>query len=162
MSRIHSQWSSSRSSYASQPRHFFQHFCTAVGREDLLSDSGAEFGEHRRGDVALRRELADLFRTRTQAEWVELFLEVDVPGAPVHAPAEVIDDPQFRARMRLVEHDHPQAGPLRLLATPIRLGEPPAHPGPAPASGEHTDEILRELGYDDGRIGELRSRGAVH
>jgi crotonobetainyl-CoA:carnitine CoA-transferase CaiB-like acyl-CoA transferase len=148
--------------FAASERHFFRRFCAAVGREDLVHESGAEFGEHGRGDVALRRELSDLFKSRTQAEWVQLFLDADVPGAPVHAPAEVLDDPHFRARAQFVEHDHPEAGPLRLLATPIHTEQPPVPVAPAPSHGQHTDEVLRELGYDNGRVRALREQGAVH
>ena len=149
--------------FQASERHFFERFCRAVRREDLLRpEAGAEFGEHARGDVALRRELAAIFATRTQAEWVQLFIEADVPGGPVHRVSELPDDPQFRARTHLVEHRHREAGPLRLLGTPVRTAEPPAPAGPAPAAGEHTDEVLREvLGYDAGAVAALREHGAV-
>jgi crotonobetainyl-CoA:carnitine CoA-transferase CaiB-like acyl-CoA transferase len=149
--------------FQASERHFFERFCRVVGREDLLrGEAGAEFGEHARGDLELRRELSAIFATRTQAEWVQLFIEADVPGGPVHRVSELADDPQFRARTQLVEHAHPEAGPLRLLGTPVHTAEPPAPVGPAPAPGEHTDEVLREvLGYDPGRVAALRRRGAV-
>jgi crotonobetainyl-CoA:carnitine CoA-transferase CaiB-like acyl-CoA transferase len=60
--------------FQASERHFFERFCRAVGREDLLTDDGAEFGEHASGDLALRRELAAIFSTRTQSEWVRLFI----------------------------------------------------------------------------------------
>ena len=138
------------------------HFSSLAGpawcgcRDDLVSESDAEFGEHGRGDVALRRKLTDLFKTRTQAEWVALFIEHDVPGGPVNAVAELVDDPQFADRAQIIEHEHPEAGALRLLATPIHTGEAPVAVGPAPSQGEHTDAVLRELGYDDLRIRALR------
>lgn len=147
--------------FQASERHFFRRFCRAVGREDLVSESDAEFGEHARGDVALRTQLAALFATRTQAEWVELFIAADVPGGPVNSAGELLDDPQFLDRAQIVEHDHPEAGPLRLLGTPIHTGEPPVAVGPAPAQGEHTDEVLAELGYDSRRITALREQGVV-
>ena len=147
--------------FAASERHFFQNFCDAVGRDDLISESDAEFGEHGRGDVVLRRKLAELFKTRTQAEWVTLFIEADVPGAPVNAVGDLLDDPQFLDRAQFVEHEHPEAGPLRMLATPIHTGEPPVQVGPAPANGEHTDEVLVEIGYDADRIAALREQGVV-
>jgi len=149
--------------FQASERHFFERFCRAVGRDDLLGgDVGEEFGEHARGDVALRRELAGIFATRTQQEWVDFLLEVDVPGAPVHRVAELPEDPNFRARADIIEHDHPVAGPLRLLGTPIHTDAPHAPMGPAPSTGDHSDEILRRvLGYDQARITALRAAGVV-
>ena len=147
--------------FAASERHFFRQFCAAIDREDLVSESDAEFGEHGRGDVALRKELTEIFKSRTQAEWVSLFIEADVPGAPVNAVPELVDDPQFLDRAQIIEHPHPIAGPLRLLGTPIHTTEPPVPVGPAPSQGEQTDEVLRELGYDDSRIAALRTNGAV-
>lgn len=149
--------------FQASERHFFVRFCTALGRTDLLEgDLGEEFGEHAHGDVALRRELAAIFATRTQQEWVDFLLEVDVPGAPVHRVDELPDDPNFAARADVVAHEHPVAGPLRLLGTPIRSDAPRGAMGPAPATGAHSDEILRDvLGYDDARIAALRATGTV-
>ena len=104
--------------FQASERHFFERFCRAVGREDLLEgDLGEEFGEHASGDLELRRELAGIFATRTQQEWVDFLLEVDVPGAPVHRVPELPEDPNFIARADIVAHDHPIAGPL----TPARV-----------------------------------------
>jgi crotonobetainyl-CoA:carnitine CoA-transferase CaiB-like acyl-CoA transferase len=148
--------------FQASERHFFERFCRAVDREDLLAHTGAEFGEHASGDRALRRELVALFATRTQAEWLQLFLEADVPGGPVHSATSLLEDLQFRDRAQLVEHDHPEAGHLRMLGNPVHTGSAPGPIGPAPASGAHTDEVMRDvLGYDDSRIAALRERGAI-
>lgn len=148
--------------FQASERHFWERFCRAVGREDLMKDHGAEFGEHARGDLELRRELAAIFATRTQAEWIRLFIDADVPGSPVHTTRELLDDPHFRARAQVVEQQHPQAGPVRLLDTPIRSdGRRRSSVRPAPAHGEHTDEVLRELGIPVERIAELRDGGVV-
>ena len=149
--------------FQASERHFFERFCRAVGREDLLAGpTGAEFGEHASGDRALRAELAALFATRTQAAWVQLFVDADVAGAPVHAAGELPDDPQFRARARIIAQDHPVAGPLRLLGSPVHADGLPGSPAPAPSAGQHTDEILTGvLAYDAERIAELRHSGAI-
>ena len=141
--------------FQASERHFFERFCRAVDREDLLSPGdGAEHGEHARGDVALRWELAAIFVTRSQAEWVAFFLDHDVPGGPVHRPGELVDDPQFQARFA-------PAGP-GTLRTPVHTGDTGSPGRPAPELGEHTDEVLRELlGYDGDRVGALRVAGVV-
>lgn len=149
--------------FQASERHFFERFCRAVGREDLLEgDLGEEFGEHASGDLELRRELAGIFATRTQQEWVDFLLEVDVPGAPVHRVSELPEDPNFIARADIVEQDHPIAGPLKLFRSPIKVDAPDAPMGPAPSTGEHSDEILSSvLGYDAARIAALREAGTV-
>jgi crotonobetainyl-CoA:carnitine CoA-transferase CaiB-like acyl-CoA transferase len=148
--------------FQASEQHFFSTFCRAIGREDLLEgDLGAEFGEHARGDLALRRTLADIFATRSQQEWVDFFVEIDVPGGPVHRVRELPDDPNFVSRANIVEHDHPVAGALRMLGSPIRVDAAMGAASPAPSTGEHTDQILRELGYDARRIAALRESGIV-
>lgn len=146
--------------FQASERHFFERFCRALGRDDLLGgELGAEFGEHARGDLALRQELAAVFATRTQADWVQFFIDHDVPGAPVHDAPELVDDPQFNARFAAPAA--PTRAP-RLTPTPVHAGEAHPAPRPAPALGEQTDTILREvLGYDAARIAALRAAGTV-
>ena len=147
--------------FQASERHFFERFCRGVSREDLLGTGNtAEHGEHARGDVGLRRELAAIFATRTQSEWVAFFLEHDVPGGPVHAPADLVDDPQFQARFGASPRNAPDASGM--LGTPVHTGEPAAPIRPAPGLGQHTDEVLRELlGYDGARVVALRAAGVV-
>ena len=141
--------------------HFFANFCRAVGRPELAdAHPGAPVGEHARGDVELRGQLAEIFRTRTQREWVALFIEHDVPGAPVHDMASLLEDEQFGARAVIVEQDHPVAGRVRMLAPPA-ADESFTVARPAPALGQHTVEVLRELGYDEARVAALVASGAV-
>lgn len=146
--------------FQASERHFFERFCTAIGRTDLLErEAGAEFGEHARGDVTLRRELAGIFASRSQAEWVRFFSEHDVPGGPVHRPADLLDDPQFKARFAPPEG---HVGEPRLLGTPVHTGEARPAIRPAPTLGEHTDEVLRDvLGYDVSRVAALRDARVV-
>jgi crotonobetainyl-CoA:carnitine CoA-transferase CaiB-like acyl-CoA transferase len=149
--------------FQASEQHFFERFCRAVGREDLLDRrADAQVGEHAAGDLALRRQLAAIFATRTQAEWVQLFRDADVAGGPVHDVRSLLTDPQFMARTALVEHDHADAGRLRMVGTPVHTGEPPVAPRPAPARGQDTDAALRDLlGYDASAIADLRGRGVI-
>ena len=76
--------------------------------------------------------------------------------------AEVFSDPQVRSQEMVVEIDHPGHGPVRMTGFPIKLSATPARlRRPAPALGEHTDPVLRELGYDAERITALRANGIV-
>ncbi len=142
-------------------REFWRNFCAGVGRMDLFERwPGAKVADHAPGNRELQAELREIFRQRTTAEWVAFGNEHDTPIAPVNTPKTLLDDPQFRARMPLLPRERLGA---EQLPTPIKLvdGALPV-PTRAPTVGEHTDEILREvLGYDEGKVAELRSSGAL-
>lgn len=143
---------------------FWRGFCAAVDRPDLLGPDGpgapVEFAH---GDEELRRELQAIFATRPQQAWVELALEHRLPIGPAHqGAAELRDDPQLAARQILVEGEHPIAGPFTYVGEPVVVdGAPYAVRRPAPTLGEHTDELLAELGHDADAIAALHRDGVV-
>src|SRR5207244_4404574 len=142
-------------------RKFWRNFCAAVGRPDLFeAKPGEPAGDHARGDEALRAELAAIFRTRTRAEWVELFIAHDVPGGPVYTADELLQDPHFRARELLFAQDHPVAGHVRLFGTPVKVDGERFEATPAPAPVDHTAEVLGgTLGLFADAIERLRAAG---
>ncbi|WP_307783839.1 CaiB/BaiF CoA transferase family protein [Streptomyces spinoverrucosus] len=148
--------------FMASEQKFWKNFCSAVGRDDLYeARPGAHLADHARGDLWLRRELADVFRQRTTAAWIELGLAHDVPIGPVNTPATIAADPQFGERMPWQCAERLGADQLPF---PVRVvGEqPPAANAKAPAPGEHAEEILRDLlGYDDARIEALRTAGVL-
>ena len=93
---------------------------------------------------------------------MQLFLDADVPGGPVHTATSCSTIRSSVARTQLIEQDHPDAGHLRLIDNPVHTTVPREPAAPAPRQGEHTEEILREvLGYDERRIAMLRARTIV-
>lgn len=137
---------------------FYQNLCKAVGREDF---GPYEFdkGEKRDEIFAYFRET---FRTKTRDEWVELLRQADVPAAPVYSLDEVPNDPQVKSRKMVVELDHPKLGKIKQAGISIKLSDTPGEVRSlAPMPGQHTDDILGELGYAKGAIEELRNSGAV-
>jgi len=148
--------------FMASEREFWKNFCEGVGRADLFEKNpGAKYGDHARGNVALRRELAAIFATRTTAEWIRFGGEVNTPIAPVNDASSIASDPQFRARLAF--RPHTEAG-TDLMPTPIRMiGEELPIPERAPVDvGRDTEEVLRGvLGYDAERIATLRTSGAL-
>ena len=89
-------------------------------------------------------------------------LDEEVPCGPVNSLAEAINDPQVRHNRSIWEWDHPHAGRVRHARPAARLSTTPQAPRPAlPFLGEHTDEILTELGADSAGIARLRAEGVL-
>jgi crotonobetainyl-CoA:carnitine CoA-transferase CaiB-like acyl-CoA transferase len=142
---------------------FWSRFCQAVGRPDLDSNQDesvtTDYGDD---DLELYDELRDLFSTRNLDEWVQLFLDHKIPGGPALPYEEAREDRHVRFREIVVEEQHPVAGSFTTLGTPLRVpGRTFKVRRPAPAVGEHTDEVLSELGLRPEEIQQLRGSGAV-
>ena len=150
--------------FAGIEHHFWEHFCDAVGRPDLLkADDSSRVVDFAGDDLDLRHELQRIFHTRTLDEWIEVAVEKDIALGPVRQTIEELRaDTHLAARGLFVEGDHPGAGPFTYMAEAgVVDGQPYAVRRPAPALGEHTDEILGDLGRDGKAVADLRARGIV-
>jgi crotonobetainyl-CoA:carnitine CoA-transferase CaiB-like acyl-CoA transferase len=148
--------------FMASEREFWKNFAYGIGRPELYeSNPGAKYADHARGNVALRRQLAEIFATRTTAEWVQFGLEVNTPIAPVNDSKTITRDPQFRDRLPFL----PAAvHGTELMPSPIKpLDEELPIPSKAAVEpGRDTDAVLRDvLGYDATRIAALRQSGAL-
>jgi crotonobetainyl-CoA:carnitine CoA-transferase CaiB-like acyl-CoA transferase len=135
----------------------------ALGLDDLSQRAEfATLGLQRANRTALNGLLAERFRSRPTADWLNELEPRGVFCARINTLEEAAVDEQVRRNGMVVEVDHGPAGVLRLPGVPVRLhGTPARPPRPAPALGAHTAEILRELGYDDDALAALRREGAL-
>ena len=140
---------------------FWQRFCEAVGRPELVGEvaSGGPPVDFAHGDEALRRELQALFASRTQQDWIALAIEQDIPIGPANQGAgSLLDVVHLRQRSIVVEGHHPDAGQFTYVGSPVIVDHEPFEVRrPAPNLGQHTDEVLTELGFDADTIARLRT-----
>ena len=141
----------------------WQRLCEAIGREDLRSR--AEFATQQgRADnrVALNAELNQALAARTGAEWIEALNRAGVPCGPIYGVDQMFADPQVRHLGVAAEVAHPTLGPIKLLGQAAGLSRTPAAVvAPTPEVGQHTDELLAELGYADDAVARLRQQRVV-
>ncbi len=138
---------------------FWANLCRLIGKPEWAEKIPKEL-EPRAEEII--KEMAAVFRTRTQKEWLDLLMHEDTCVTAVQSLDEVFADPHVLRRQMLVETEHPQAGRVRQIGVPIKFSETPGEiREPAPEIGEHTEEILRQLGYDPEEIGRLRKRGVI-
>lgn len=145
------------------PDHLWPGMCRATERLDLLDHP--RFGKYfvtPEIKAELRETFDAIFSRRTTAEWCERLAAEGQRFAPVRTHADVAADPQTWANDYLVEVDHPTWGPMKMVGSPITMSGTPTRWGvEAPELGQHTEEILLELGYDWDQIGDLRDAGAL-
>lgn len=107
-------------------------------------------------------EIAEVFKSKTRAEWAAFNDERDCCIEPVLEIEEALESDLVTARGMVTTIDQPGVGEIRQLASPIVIdGQRPNRTEPAPGFGEHTNDVLISLGYDDSAIAQLRASGAV-
>jgi crotonobetainyl-CoA:carnitine CoA-transferase CaiB-like acyl-CoA transferase len=149
--------------FQASEKKFWERFCDGIGRPELIARSpNRQPSEHARGDEELRAILAGIFATRTRAEWVQFFIEHDVPGGPVNDAADLAVDPHFQSRGLTFEQDHPRAGKWRSFGPPILVAGQRFSAAPAPEAGADTDAVLSSLlGVSAERLRALRAEKVI-
>lgn len=110
----------------------------------------------------LKKDLSEVFRQKDQKEWLELLALEETCVGPVNDIAQIFNDPQIIERELFIQMDHPVAGKIRQIGFPIKFSNTPgeiyAH---SPILGEHTEELLLQLGYSKDKIDQIRSNGVI-
>lgn len=138
---------------------FWKAFCQVAGHPEWDQPSYFDPGPHQ---VDLEKQIASLFRQRTQAEWTAIFAEKDCCCEPVLNLGEVMEDPDMRSRQMVVEMIHETWGAYRQMGIAPKFSRTPGkirtH---APELGEHTRSILAGLGYTESDVDAFKGKGAV-
>ena len=141
----------------------WQRFCDALQISELCHDPRFATNHDRSVNyAAMNAELDKVFVRYTMRELQDLMIPAGVPIGEIHDMASVFADPQVKALDEVVTIPHPKAGEIRVVGAPYRLSETPAtvrrHP---PMLGEHTDEVLAEIGFDTAQIVAFRRSGVL-
>jgi formyl-CoA transferase len=149
--------------HMSSPDKFWNALFEVVGKPQWAQD--ARFN-NRKGRIEnydlLVEELGPIFRSGRRDDWLRRLLENDVPAAPINTLDEVFADPQVRTYGFPTEVEHPKMGKMKLVGNAVSMSRtPPSIDRPPPVLGEHTDEILKSLGYDEAALSSLRANGVI-
>ena len=143
----------------------WENFCKAIGRPDFVrfARKPDQFVRAANADEdAARREIESIMRTRTRDEWYDFLVKADVCAGKVYDVAEVPTDPQVQHRQMIVEVQHPTHGRIKQVGIAIKLSETPGSiRRAAPASGEHTEDVLKDLGLSAAEIAKLRQQTVI-
>ena len=141
----------------------YERFCAVMERPDWMTDPAYATSAARSANRdAMNAEIAAITRTRSSREWIETFNAAGVPAGYIYSVDEVFDDPQVKHLGMAAPVRHPELGDIELVAQPVRMSDSEfAVRRPTPALGEHTREILAEVGYDEAAIDALAEAGAI-
>ncbi|MBK9123506.1 MAG: CoA transferase [Chloroflexi bacterium] len=141
----------------------WQSFCAHVGRGDLATDPRFASNSQRIAHYdALLPTVREIIRHKSSGQWLEELRAVGVPVGRINTVAQALGDPHLLERGMIVQLEHPALGIVKSIATPVHLSDTPLayyrHP---PRLGEHTDEVLREIGLDEAALARLHQHGVI-
>jgi formyl-CoA transferase len=137
--------------------------CEGIGRADMLEREDFKGDQNRsKNRVTLNAEINKALAAKTTAQWMEILTKAEVPCGPIYSIDQVFDDPQVKHIGVATTVKTPKLGEIRIVNQAVTLSRTPARMASAPPEvGEHTDEVLVELGYDKAAIELLRQKKVV-
>jgi crotonobetainyl-CoA:carnitine CoA-transferase CaiB-like acyl-CoA transferase len=149
--------------HLSSPQKFWEGLCKTVGHPELIEDPRFKTRPDRRSNYdALSQTFAAFFKQQPRSTWIEALEANDVPHTPVYNLKEVFEDPQVKHMGMEIAIERKNKPTIRTVKFPLTHSETPSpHPGPPPELGEHNNEFLKSLGYEETRIAELKEKGVI-
>ena len=149
--------------HLSSQQKFWEGLLAALDRTDLATDERFATRDARiRNFPELTRVLGEVVAKKPREHWLTAFEQNDVPFAPVHNIPDVLDDPQVKHLQTFYQQKHPTEGEVTATHSPVLIaGERSPAARAAPTLGEHTAEVLAELGYDDAAIAKLKAAAVI-
>lgn len=137
-------------------------FCKAIGLENLLNDERFKTNQQRlKHREELEKIIVEKLKERTRDEWIDILLKAGVPCGAVNEIREVIEHPQTKFRKVIIEVDYPGVGKIKMFNNPVKISGHEFKVQRPPRLGEHTEEILLNLGYSQKDIRELRAKNVI-
>jgi crotonobetainyl-CoA:carnitine CoA-transferase CaiB-like acyl-CoA transferase len=148
---------------AASNQHMFKRLCAALGAPEMEHNPDFATEELRsKNRAAVNAAIGAITRTRTSREWIDSMNAAGVPCGPIYSIDAMFDDPQVKHLGMAAPVHHPRLGDIEVVNQGVELMRTPNHiQYPTPDRGEHTDEVLHELGFDSQHIAGLRARGVV-
>jgi CoA:oxalate CoA-transferase len=147
-----------------QSQRYWPAVCQALGISHLSNDPRFQDASERQTNAQeIIAILDDVFARKTSTEWSDIFRDIDIISAPVHGFADLVSDPQVIANEYIIDYNHEDFGPIKVIGVPVALSETPGKViAEAPKFGQHTEEVLIELGgYTWEEITKLREKKAI-
>jgi len=143
--------------------HIYRRFCEAIGAPQLIDHPDYKTDKLRsKNRAGMNKTIADITKHKSSREWIDLLNKAGVPCGPIYNMDEVFADEQVRHLKMAAPVHHPRLGDLEVVNQAVELSRTPSGIRyPTPDKGEHTDEVLGELGYDAAKIAELRKQKVV-
>jgi CoA:oxalate CoA-transferase len=140
----------------------WERLARALGIQELIKDPRLQTNDDRRRHrQSLNETINEIIGKRTTAEWIEYLNKEGVPCGPINNLAQTFEDPQVRHQEMLLEIEQP-AGKVKILGFPVKMSQTPAKlHRPSPQLGQHTEEILSNLGFSIEKIKALKDKGVV-
>jgi formyl-CoA transferase len=136
--------------------------CKVIGREEWLTDPRYSTPKGRLPHLMeIFGKIEEWTKTKTKFEAMDILNKYDIPCGPILSMKEIAEEPSLRKTGTVVEVDHPTRGKYLTVGNPIKMSDSPTEVTPSPLLGEHTDEVLKELGYNPGDIEALRAEKAI-